>query len=88
MPNMFKVLKISRKKTREKGFSDPQDRMTNIRRELGEHTDIGKLKGLLVKGFEDRLRVAITPGALNEKERGLIDDLREKYSSAEWIYRR
>jgi hypothetical protein len=25
---------------------------------------------------------------LNEKERGLIDDLREKYSSAEWIYRR
>jgi len=88
MPNMFKVLRISQKKMQEKGFSDPQDRMTHIKRELGEPTDAGKLKRSLVKGFEDKLHVAITPGPLNDKEKSLIDTLRKKYSSAEWVYRR
>lgn len=88
MPNMFKVLKISQKKMQEKGFSDPQDRMTNIKRELGEYADVEKLKTFLVKGFEDRLQIAITPGALNDKERSLVSNLRMKYSSDEWVYRR
>jgi len=88
MPNMFKVLKISQRKMQEKGFSDPQDRMTNIKRELGEQADIGGLKRLLVKSFEDRLQVAITPGALNDREKSVISNLREKYSSVEWVHRR
>lgn len=88
MPNMFKVLRISQMKMKDKGFSDPQDRMTNIKREIGEPTDTGKLKRFLVKGFEDALQIAITPGTLNDNEISLIDNLREKYSSADWIYRR
>jgi lipoate---protein ligase len=88
MPNMFKVLKISQKKIQDKGFLDPRDRMTNMKRELGEDIDIGKLKHLLVKGFEDRLQIVVALGTLNDKEKSFIDNLREKYSSAEWIYRR
>jgi lipoate-protein ligase A len=88
MPAMFKVLKISKKKMQQKGFSNPQDRMTNIRRELGKRVDVEELKRLLIKGFEDRLPISITAGALNDKEMSQVGKLRKKYSRAEWVHRR
>ena len=88
MPDMFKVLKISESKLRDKGFSRHEDRMTNIKRELGERIDPTILMRHLTKGFEEALRIKLESRELTDREKKMIGSLSEKYHSQEWIYRK
>ncbi len=88
MSNMFKVLKISRMKIKDKGLLKPKDRVTNIKKELGEKIDLATLKKILIKGFEETLQIILSPGELNDNEKKMIPNLKKKYTSLEWIYQR
>jgi len=85
---MFKALKVSREKLRDKGIASPEQRVTSIRRELGRPIDLGVVKSSLREGFESFLEVKLTSGELTSFELALARRLREKYASGKYIFMR
>lgn len=85
---MFKALKISREKLRDKGIASPEQRVTSIRRELGRSIDLETVKSSLRDGFESSLEVKLTSSELTSFELALARTLREKYASGKYIFMR
>lgn len=85
---MARVLRISEEKLRDKMLRGAEERVTTIRRELGRDVSLGEVRDAMLMGFRRALNVELVPGRLTEYEEGLARELRKKYSSPEWIYRR
>lgn len=85
---MTKVLRISEEKLRDKMLREAEERVTTIRRELGREVSIGEVRDAMFEGFRRALNVEFVPGRLSKYEEDLAKELRRKYSSPEWIYRR
>ncbi|MBN2334440.1 lipoate--protein ligase family protein [Candidatus Bathyarchaeota archaeon] len=85
---MFEVLRVSEAKISDKMIEAVEERVTNLRRYLGRKVGFDEARDALVKGFEDKLDMKLVPGELTEAEEALVKQLREKYSSVEWVYQR
>jgi len=86
---MFKVLRVSDEKIKDKMISSVKERVTSIKRELGREVDFNEVAEALKKGFEEALNIKLSPGRLAEEEKTLAEKLKmEKYSSKEWLYKR
>lgn len=58
---------------------------TSINQHLPRKVDYNGLKELVLKNFENQLKISLTPGELSANESQLKDHLlREKYSTEEW----
>ncbi|MBD3172746.1 lipoate--protein ligase family protein [Candidatus Bathyarchaeota archaeon] len=85
---MFQVLRVSEAKISDKLIKAVQDRVTNIRRYLGREIGFPLVHDALTKGFEESFKIKLVPGKLTGEEEQLVDELREKYASNEWVYQR
>ncbi|MGQ9542577.1 MAG: lipoate--protein ligase family protein [Candidatus Bathyarchaeia archaeon] len=86
---MFRLLKVSDEKIRDKMIKSAEQRVTTLRRELSVKPSLQKVASTLKEGFEQALGLNLTPGRLTEEELKLTAELRrEKYSNLEWTCRR
>jgi len=85
---MFRVLRVSDAKISDKMIQAVEERVTNVRRYLGREVDFTEARDALVSGFESVFDVALEPGRLTEEEERTVEELKPKYSSAEWVYQR
>ncbi|MBS7658536.1 MAG: biotin/lipoate A/B protein ligase family protein [Candidatus Bathyarchaeia archaeon] len=86
---MFKVLKVSNEKIKDKMITSVKERVTSVKKELGKEVDFNEVAEALKKGFEEALNIKLSPGELTEEEKALAEKLKiEKYSAKEWLYKR
>lgn len=86
---MFKVLRVSGEKIKDKMIKSVKEGVTSIKAELGRKPEFSEVAEALKLGFEEALGVKLVPQALTEKEISLAEKLRrEKYATREWTYRR
>jgi lipoate-protein ligase A len=82
---MFKVLKVSGEKLKDKALKAAEDRVTNLFKELGRELGVEEVVEALKRGFEAALNVELVEGALTPFEVELARELTSKYSSKEWL---
>ncbi|MEM2991477.1 MAG: biotin/lipoate A/B protein ligase family protein [Halobacteria archaeon] len=86
---MFKVLKVSDEKIRDKLIKAVDERVTTIKKELKRKPSFEEVEKALRDGFEDALQVKLFEDGLTPEELELAKMLKEsKYSSKEWIFKR
>jgi lipoate-protein ligase A len=88
LKTMFKVLSVSDTKISDKMIQAAQDRVTNIRREIGRDVTFEETRRALIGGFQDNLGITLEPGALTDYEEELVEKFKDKYQSMEWIFKR
>ncbi|MEM2107067.1 MAG: biotin/lipoate A/B protein ligase family protein [Candidatus Bathyarchaeia archaeon] len=89
LKRMFRLLKVSDEKIRDKMIKSAEERVTTLRRELSSKPSLQEVASTLKTGFEQALNLNLTCGRLTEEEFRLATKLKsEKYSSWEWIFRR
>jgi Lipoate-protein ligase A len=83
---MVSVLRLSSEKIRDKLITDFRSRITWVDRELGKSVEMSRVISLARESFEKVLGVDLVDETYTESERKLIEELRAKYASTEWIY--
>jgi lipoate-protein ligase A len=84
-----KVLKTSKVKLREKGYTSIRDSLTTLEMELGEKVSVNTVKTALIRGFEKKLKVKLKKGKLTAWELATAKMLyKNKYKTTEWIFGR
>lgn len=83
---MVKIIRVPSEKFRDKMFKSLQEWMTTVRRELGYLVPMEEVKKALREGFEKALGISLQQGDLTPEEKRLLQELREKYLSVEWLY--
>ena len=85
---MFQVLRVSDAKISDKMIQAVEERVTNVRRYLGREVAFKEARDALVAGFEKVFKVTLEPGNLTAGEERTVEELKAKYSSAEWVSQR
>ena len=85
---MFTVLKVSEEKLRDKLIKAVEERVTSLRRELGRPVSFKEVRDALVRGFEEGLKIELERGEPSRYELKLMEELRERYRSGEWLFLR
>ncbi len=83
---MVSVLRVPSEKFRDKVAKSLRERLTTVRRELGDLPDEEKLRDTLKANFEEALSVRLVEGEFKEQEVVLIDEVLKDYRRPEWIY--
>jgi len=83
---MVKILKVPSEKFRDKVASSLKERVTTIFREIGNEIDKNYLMELLKKNFEKTLTIELQEDQLIEEETIILNNLRQKYLSREWLF--
>jgi lipoate-protein ligase A len=83
---MVSVLRLSSEKIRDKLITDFRSRITWVNRELGKSVEMSRVISLARESFKEVLGVDLVDGTYTEPERKLIEELRAKYASTEWIF--
>lgn len=85
---MFSVLKVPDEKIRDKMIKTVEERVTSIKKELGD-VDKNKVVDALITGFENVLGVELVKGNITKEELLLAEELKEcKYGTKEWNFKR
>lgn len=87
---MFSVLRVSKEKIKDKLIEQVEQRVTSIRRELGDKlVDFETLKEALENGFSKALSVQLERGTITESEREFAVKFKdEKYGAKDWVFKR
>ena len=87
---MFKVLKVSDEKIRDKRIASAKERVTSIILQLDDaNMDFKKVIGAMVAGFETELKEKMKIERLKKEEKAMMEKLaEEKYSCEWWNYQR
>jgi lipoate-protein ligase A len=84
--SMVHILKVPDEKFRDKVAKSLRERLTTIKRELGELPDREEVKQDLIRLYEKTLDIKLMPGELSDWERRRMADLRGKYLSDQWLH--
>lgn len=85
---MFSLLKVPTEKIRDKLIQGVEERVTSIRRELGE-VDKAAVTDALIAGFADVLDIRLIPGELSAAELALAERIKgERYANPTWNHQR
>ncbi len=85
---MFTLLKVPDAKMRDKLIQAVTERVTSIRRELGE-VDHATVMRALQTGFAEALDLELLPGTLSAQEEALAQHIKaERYATHEWLFKR
>jgi lipoate-protein ligase A len=85
---MFEVLRVSDAKISDKLIQAVEERVTNIRSYLDDDIPFTRVHDALVRGFEESFDIQLETGQLLPEEEALVKQLKEKYTSREWVYQR
>lgn len=83
---MVKILRVPSEKFRDKVFKSLQEYLTTAKRELGLLVSMEEAKKVLLEGFERTLGINLQRSHLTPEEKQLMQTLREKYLSDEWLF--
>ncbi|MHA1300396.1 MAG: lipoate--protein ligase [Candidatus Helarchaeota archaeon] len=83
---MVKILKVPSEKFRDKIAKSLKERITTIKKEVSKVPPREELKNLLKKNFEEILNIKLIPEEMTSTEKQYMKELREKYTSREWLY--
>ena len=83
-PELLAEVLVSRK-GEEAFLAEIRSTTTSINQHLPRKVDYNRLKELVLKSFEDQLKITLTTGELSDDESQLKDHLlKEKYSTDAW----
>ncbi|MAG22176.1 MAG: lipoate--protein ligase [Candidatus Diapherotrites archaeon] len=85
---MFSLLKVPDEKMKGKIIESVKQRVTSLEQETGREYSFKDVSEAMQKGFEKEFGVELVEGELNEEEKALAEELREKFSSKEWNFKR
>lgn len=85
---MFSLLRVPNEKIRDKLIQSVKERVTSINSYLGREVSFEELKKSFRKGFEKTLEIELVEGLITDYENRLVPDLRQKYASREWNFKR
>ena len=85
--SMVKVLKIPMEKISDKNISAVEDRVTWLKRELGQVPDMSKIKEAICAAFASVMDMQFIRDELNPWEEALFREKRMYFHSPEWIYK-
>jgi lipoate-protein ligase A len=88
LKRMFQVLNVSDTKISDKLIQAAEERVTNLRRYLGREVSFEESREALIHGFESNLDINLEQDDLIYAEKQLVNELKKKYSSQEWVYQR
>jgi lipoate-protein ligase A len=83
---MTKILKVPSEKFRDKVFKTLSERLTTVRKELGESPSTDSVKRLLKQNYESTLGIELVKGKLSETEANLMKSTEEKYGTRDWLH--
>jgi len=83
---MVSVLKLTSEKLKDKLAKDFRERLTWVNRELGKKVEMSEIISLAKQSFSEALGVELEDSNYTEEEKRLIDELRVKYASNEWVF--
>ncbi|MEM3061564.1 MAG: lipoate--protein ligase [Candidatus Bathyarchaeia archaeon] len=83
---MCNVLKVPSEKFKDKLAKSLKERVTTVKDEIGFVPSIEKIKEILKESFEEVLSTKLEKGELVDEERELLEKLRKKYRSNEWLF--
>ncbi len=85
---MYSLLKVPSEKIRDKRIKSAKERVTSINGYLGREVGFEELKEALKDGFERALNIRLVEGRIAQYEQELAAQLRVKYASREWNFKR
>ena len=83
---MVRILRVPDEKFRDKIAQSLKERLTTIKKELGELPDRQEVKQDLLHLYEQTLDIKLDHGELSDWERRTMADLRGKYLSDQWLH--
>ena len=84
---MLELLNLPSRKIADKGISCFSQRLTTIRKELGESVAIEALMDSIRESFEQKFGLEFLPGQLTSWEQQKTEKLiRERYSTPQWLF--
>jgi lipoate-protein ligase A len=83
---MTRILKVPSEKFRDKVVKTLRERLTTIRKELGDSPNIDFVKRLLRENYETTLGIELVKSELSQPESELLKSIGEKYESQEWLH--
>jgi lipoate-protein ligase A len=81
---MFSLLKVPHEKT----ALDKKQELTSLERETGREYSLIDVARAMEKGFEKELGARLLHGELGSEEKELAEELRGKFASREWNYKK
>jgi lipoate-protein ligase A len=84
---MIRALRIPTEKLKQSSLDSAADRVTWLRRELGELPPLDSIKQAIVRGFEKTFDVRLERGDLLPEEQSLFQRLLPEFQSPSWIER-
>jgi lipoate-protein ligase A len=89
LEKMFRLLKVSDKKIRDKMITSAEKRVTTLKNELGDRLSLDDVAKALTRGFQEALKITLKKGELSSSEIIHAETLKkEKYANPEWTKRR
>jgi len=85
---VFKVLRVSDEKIRDKAIKAAEERITTVERERGRSVGLEEVKRAVAEGYEEAMRIRLVQGELTKEEVEKAGDLRRRYASREWNFSR
>lgn len=84
---MASILKVPDEKFRDKMAKNMREWVTNLRRELGEPPNPGRVKTVYTQVFSERLNVQLTPSKPTNLEWDIFNtETRPRHTSEEWLH--
>lgn len=84
---MLKVLNLPFSKIEDKGISCFSERMTTIKKEIGESIELDEIISLIIKSFEKKFNIELNKDNFTDYEKEKRDELiKEKYANPKWLY--
>ena len=84
--SMVRILRVPDEKFRDKIAQSLRERLTTLKKELGELPDRDEVKRDLIQLYEQTLDIELVPGDLSDWERRRMADLRGRYLSDQWLH--
>lgn len=85
---MYSLLKVPSEKIRDKRIQSAKERVTSINGYLDREVKFEELKAAVKAGFERALNIKLVNGKTTKYEEELATQLRAKYASREWNFKR
>ncbi len=83
---LFSVLKVSSEKIRDKLIKSAEKRVTTLEEILGRKVGVQEVLKALEAGFSSKFN--LKKGEISQYEKKILPDLKEKYASKEWLFKR
>jgi len=85
---MFSLLKVPDEKMKGKIVEDVKQRVTSLEMETGREYSFRDVAEAMQNGFEKEFGAKLVPSELSAEEQKLAQEIREKFASKEWNFRR